>query len=317
MNMWAAHVLKGIAALPSKTKVCNTLQTSRWTFFKWALNQAILCLTKSKFSSLLPVQLREKSATQNRKPRNWIPIHMLALKVIFTPTCLSFARLTICGGKLLNKNTQKFTQRNWETIKEHAQGCDMLFGYVLSMFVHFCFMFGSLEDSLPSFKSVALAMIHGSHNQLKTNKQQQTTTNHQTWPKSAIKCFSPWIYEHATPKSWNFGPGSDVFPFFNWVILLRFQPPFIFRVAPTSYHSLAPRGKRFFMQKTQGGWPRRICGAGYAMGIKKRHLHQGISGWAFSSPRIPREHNRYHGYTARGTPNCPLTTSELGIPFLP
>ena len=24
------------------------------------------------------------------------------------------------------------------------------------------------------------------------------------------------------------------------------------------------------------------------------------------SPRIPREHNKYHGYTVRGTPNCPL-----------
>ena len=28
--------------------------------------------------------------------------------------------------------------------------------------------------------------------------------------------------------------------------------------------------------------------------------------WVFSSPRIPREHNKYHGYTVRGTPNCPL-----------
>ena len=24
------------------------------------------------------------------------------------------------------------------------------------------------------------------------------------------------------------------------------------------------------------------------------------------TPRIPREHNKYHGYTLRGTPNCPL-----------
>ena len=24
------------------------------------------------------------------------------------------------------------------------------------------------------------------------------------------------------------------------------------------------------------------------------------------SPRIPREHNKYHGYTVRGTPHCPL-----------
>ncbi len=25
------------------------------------------------------------------------------------------------------------------------------------------------------------------------------------------------------------------------------------------------------------------------------------------SPRIPREHNKYHGYTVRGTPHCPLS----------
>ena len=25
------------------------------------------------------------------------------------------------------------------------------------------------------------------------------------------------------------------------------------------------------------------------------------------SPRIPREHNKYHGHTVRGTHNCPLT----------
>ena len=31
--------------------------------------------------------------------------------------------------------------------------------------------------------------------------------------------------------------------------------------------------------------------------------------WVFyglESPRIPREPNKYHGYTVRGTPNCPL-----------
>ena len=28
------------------------------------------------------------------------------------------------------------------------------------------------------------------------------------------------------------------------------------------------------------------------------------------SPRIFREHNKYHGYTVRGTPNCPLTHTE-------
>ena len=27
------------------------------------------------------------------------------------------------------------------------------------------------------------------------------------------------------------------------------------------------------------------------------------------TPRIPREHNKYHGYTVRGTPHCPLKTT--------
>ena len=37
------------------------------------------------------------------------------------------------------------------------------------------------------------------------------------------------------------------------------------------------------------------------------------STWVFMgklSPRIPREHNKYHGCTVKGTPNCPLI---LGI----
>ena len=37
--------------------------------------------------------------------------------------------------------------------------------------------------------------------------------------------------------------------------------------------------------------------------------------WVFMgklSPRNPREHNKYHGYTVRGTPNCPLI--EDGVP---
>ena len=32
------------------------------------------------------------------------------------------------------------------------------------------------------------------------------------------------------------------------------------------------------------------------------------------SPRIPREHNKYHGYTVRGTANCPLTLRISGTP---
>lgn len=128
------------------------------------------------------------------------------------------------------------------------------------MFCLFSFIFvsclGKLEDSLPSFKSVG---SFGNDSRLpQPTQNQQTTTNHQTWPKSAIQCFSPWIYEHATLKSWNFGSGSDVFSFFNWGWFCWGFKRSIFSVAPI-YHSLAPRGKRFFMQKTQGGWPRRIC----------------------------------------------------------
>ena len=33
------------------------------------------------------------------------------------------------------------------------------------------------------------------------------------------------------------------------------------------------------------------------------------------SPRIPREHNKYHGYTVRGTPHCPLIHAALIIGF--
>ena len=29
------------------------------------------------------------------------------------------------------------------------------------------------------------------------------------------------------------------------------------------------------------------------------------------SPRILIEHNKYHGYTVRGTPNCPLTDLQV------
>ena len=28
--------------------------------------------------------------------------------------------------------------------------------------------------------------------------------------------------------------------------------------------------------------------------------------YGLQSPRIPREHNNYHGHTVRDTPNCPL-----------
>ena len=33
--------------------------------------------------------------------------------------------------------------------------------------------------------------------------------------------------------------------------------------------------------------------------------------WVFSSPRIPRESNKYHGYIVRGTPNSPLQMEEI------
>ena len=40
-----------------------------------------------------------------------------------------------------------------------------------------------------------------------------------------------------------------------------------------------------------------------------REIPMPYNTWVFMgklSPRIPREHNEYHGYTVRGTPNCPL-----------
>ena len=41
----------------------------------------------------------------------------------------------------------------------------------------------------------------------------------------------------------------------------------------------------------------------YGKSLYKPYI-MGIYG--LESPRIPREHNKYHGYTVRGTPNCPL-----------
>ncbi len=38
---------------------------------------------------------------------------------------------------------------------------------------------------------------------------------------------------------------------------------------------------------------------------KKPYIVLGI--YELQSPRIPREHNKYHGYNVRGTPSCPLT----------
>ena len=33
--------------------------------------------------------------------------------------------------------------------------------------------------------------------------------------------------------------------------------------------------------------------------------------YGLQSPKIPREHNKYHGYTVRGTSNCPLNMSSI------
>ena len=44
-----------------------------------------------------------------------------------------------------------------------------------------------------------------------------------------------------------------------------------------------------------------------------KSLYKPYSSWVFMgklSPRIPRENNKYHGYTVRGTPNCPLIVSS-------
>ncbi len=45
-----------------------------------------------------------------------------------------------------------------------------------------------------------------------------------------------------------------------------------------------------------------------------KSLYKPYSSWVFMgklSPRIPREHNKYQGYTVRGTPHCPLSESSL------
>ena len=48
-----------------------------------------------------------------------------------------------------------------------------------------------------------------------------------------------------------------------------------------------------------------VMGNPYVSPISRGYL------WVFSSPRIPREHNKYHGYTVGCTPNCPLSHRVL------
>ena len=40
-----------------------------------------------------------------------------------------------------------------------------------------------------------------------------------------------------------------------------------------------------------------------------------VSICGLESPRIPREHNKYHGYTVRGTPNGPLRKNAPKLKF--
>ena len=49
-----------------------------------------------------------------------------------------------------------------------------------------------------------------------------------------------------------------------------------------------------------------------------KSLYKPYSSWVFMgklSPRIPRERNKHHGYTVRGTPNCPLRYTICCIDF--
>ena len=147
-------------------------------------------------------------------------------------------------------------------------------------------------------------MIHGFHSQLKTNKQQQPPTTKPD-PKAPSSVFHP--------EFMNMQPQSHG-------TLVQLQMLFLFsiggdfvEVSTSTYHSLAPRGKRFFMQKTQGGWPRRICGAGRAWWESSNDVY--IRGYldGFFHPQESLENTiDTMGTVGRGTPNCPFDYIRIG-----
>ena len=74
---------------------------------------------------------------------------------------------------------------------------------------------------------------------------------------------------------------------------------FLLYVIVASYKNLISAGcqRQYLLGRQHGKFP---------VALYKPYI-VGIHG--LQSPRIPREHNKYHGYTVRSTSNCPLTIS--------
>lgn len=165
----------------------KTLQTSRLTFFNWAKKIKPFCV-----QSIQPHQPASqnfgKKSTQNTKPRNWIPIHVLALKVIFTPTCFFFLRQ---AHDLWRQIVGKAKTSPKETdgglyIKENTHGCDVFVGYVLFIFVS-CLV--SLRILCLASKK-AVGMIHNplTANSKPTNNHQPPQLTFQNINLTRVKC---------------------------------------------------------------------------------------------------------------------------------
>ena len=119
---------------------------------------------------------------------------------------------------------QKRTKNHPKKLRNHQGTRKRVWHVSWICFVYFC---SCLFHAWASLRILCLASKvwlwewFTTHSQLETNNQPPTTKPD---PKCAIKCFSPWIYEHATPKSWNFGSVTCFFSFFQLgVIFLRFQ----------------------------------------------------------------------------------------------
>ena len=113
------------------------------------------------------------------------------------------------------------------------------------------------------------------HSQLRTNKQPPTTKPD---PKAPSSVFHP-EFMNMQPQSHGTLVQVQMFFLFQLgVILLRFQP------APTTPLRLEASDSSCKRPKEDDP----VASAkGHAMGIKKWHLHQGISGWVFFIPKNP------------------------------
>ena len=80
----------------------------------------------------------------------------------------------------------------------------------------------------------------------------------------------------------------------TWCQMIQWCPCQAWKRAPFLDHKCRLKGVSPYQRTPENGKSRTISR------ISRGNL------WVFSSPRIPREHNKYHGYTVRGTPNCPL-----------